>query len=846
MSGQSPSTTPSRKVYRFALYGVSAAGKTCLLAALGMNRKPNPQGYEAVRLPYGGPTQNATHEASSSDDLAAAARRGEQWLDEAVDELQKGRVPPPNPISEELMTYWFDFSAPDRTWHVELFDYSGELVNARNAADPKTLAAKLKEHLKAMDGLLVLVAAPHRDDSLESSHQELRLLKEAFTALRAEDAGSPVLEKPVALLFNKWDRQSEKISDVESERIRLEGFLKNDRHAAWQGLAQAIQNGVVSKFFEIFPVSAFGKHQRVQLKDRTIERPEHPEELRAFGLEDPFVWAARTIDKRDLTEYEHQSKPWIGSPWNAVQMIQKGGKLIHRFAPITEEHERAKKARSQWRFVAGVRSVVAILCVMLIGCSIEYLFDVEDYRETIAVIEDGKATSEQMNEAETWLMDYSKSPCHRHLGLAIFVISRDEAAETLREFRELQEGRLWSRVENAPSESGKYEAARDYLGEFPAGGHAGEAETLVVEHERRLRMQENKDWLATREAAAGPLLVSDSIPELKQALDNLRHPPHSGVADDNFLTRRTELRNRLSKHLTDLYLKKDWEQFLVGYQEAMEQRRFDDAARMLQTREPVSEDLQQVRKQFANVLPNELKQAVDDWIQKRFWEDARSLLTNLIRDHVQWPAEMRFEGVVEFLEDQRKRVTSAHDRSLYQQFRKFRTEDTARSYLERESPGPMQPDVKKYLTYLEARKQKHNFTVVLEAIEWPEDYPEDDDNWIRFKAEGELASEVEEVNSTPEGKTGEVGRYQLDGPRSLNSSVKLNVEIVNVENLFWIDRLWQDVNAGEGMESVKLSQLDGYRQKLKAGKWGQCVAHYRLIGGELARTEPELPPWRRQ
>jgi hypothetical protein len=113
-------------------------------------------------------------------------------------ELRNGRVPLANPISADLMTYWFDISAPDRTWHVELFDYSGELVDARKAVDPVTLAAKLHEHLKVMDGLFVLLAAPHPDKPLERNHQELQLLKEAFTALRAEASEGPVLTKPVA------------------------------------------------------------------------------------------------------------------------------------------------------------------------------------------------------------------------------------------------------------------------------------------------------------------------------------------------------------------------------------------------------------------------------------------------------------------------------------------------------------------------------------------------------------------------------------------------------------------------------------------------------------------------
>ena len=178
-----------------------------------------------------------------------------------------------------------------------------------------------------MDGLFVLTAAPRPKDSLERDHQDLQLLKEAFTALRADASEDPVLSKPVALLVNKWDRQRENLAgDAESERPHLEAFLNEDRHAAWQGVAQAIQNGVLPGCFEIFPVSAFGKHQRVQIDDQTIERPEHPEELPAFGLEDPFVWAARTIDEKDLADYEQQTNnlSLFGWPWEAVALAGAG------------------------------------------------------------------------------------------------------------------------------------------------------------------------------------------------------------------------------------------------------------------------------------------------------------------------------------------------------------------------------------------------------------------------------------------------------------------------------------------------------------------------------------------
>ncbi|MCA9070978.1 MAG: hypothetical protein KDA84_18755, partial [Planctomycetaceae bacterium] len=372
-----------------------------------------------------------------------------------------------------------------------------------------------------------------------------------------------------------------------------------------------------------------------------------------------------------------------------------------------------------------------------------------------------------------------------------------------------------------------------------------EAEAWIAEYERRVRVQENKDWLARQKTAAAPTLATGNIQEVKEALAALDQLPHSTDIDDDFLNSRALLRNSLSERLTDLIVQKDWEQFYAGYQEAMEQRRLDQAARMLHQRKPADQNLQQIRQQFANSLPGELEQTIDDLIEKHYWEDAQTLLANLARDHVQWPAEMRLEGTAQLFPNQQQRVAEAHDRALYEQFRKFRSEDTAKAYLEHQPPGPMQSDVKRYLDYLKAKEQRHKFTVVLDAIEWPEEYPSDDDNVIRFEVDGHLASEVKDVESKPNAKTGEVGRFQFKEEWFLSSRVKLNVKIVNIES-FIFDWAWKDANGGEGTEEVTFSELHGYRQKLDAGKWGRCIAHYRLLGGEAGRIAPKLPAWRPQ
>jgi hypothetical protein len=139
----------------------------------------------------------------------------------------------------------------------------------------------------------------------------------------------------------------------------------------------------------------------------------------------------------------------------------------------------------------------------------------------------------------------------------------------------------------------------------------------------------------------------------------------------------------------------------------------------------------------------------------------------------------------------------------------------------------MQQDVQKYLDYLEARKQKHRFTIVLEAIQWSEEYAEDDDNVVSFWVDGQRVAEVKDVDSVSGGETGEIGKYEMTKDLTLEESAELKVQIKNIE-YFIFDGLWRDKDGGEGTSTVKLSQLDSYLQKLNPGHWGVCTARYRL------------------
>ncbi|MEJ7638434.1 MAG: hypothetical protein WKF75_10790, partial [Singulisphaera sp.] len=76
------------RTFRLALYGRSGSGKTCILAALAMPLAPHPRGTTCTRL-YPDPTSGKTRHA--------AQVAGYGWVEAAIGQIKKGKMPEPNP-----------------------------------------------------------------------------------------------------------------------------------------------------------------------------------------------------------------------------------------------------------------------------------------------------------------------------------------------------------------------------------------------------------------------------------------------------------------------------------------------------------------------------------------------------------------------------------------------------------------------------------------------------------------------------------------------------------------------------------------------------------------------------
>ncbi len=301
----------TQKIYRFALYGRRNSGKTCILAAMAMDRIANPEGLTCtwIEKPVGMSRPVGDTSDWNTDDPDAAFFHGKDWLEQAIRSLELGAVPPPNPNDRDTFRFRYEFTeANHRTFLVELIDYSGELIDP-DLSD-SDLARHLRQHMLSLDGILVLAESPHRGQPLGELYKELQRLQRAFADLRGEKQDGPALDCPVALLINKWDRrtESESFSSDSSDRD-IEEFLSSQPEPPHRGLVHTLNGSVTEGNFKIFPVSAFGKHVSycpTNGDSHGTAQPDRPAQVNplcSFGLENGFVWACRRRDEIDICQF---------------------------------------------------------------------------------------------------------------------------------------------------------------------------------------------------------------------------------------------------------------------------------------------------------------------------------------------------------------------------------------------------------------------------------------------------------------------------------------------------------------------------------------------------------------
>lgn len=737
-----------QQALRLALYGAHASGKTCILSALSLPRVPHPDNLTCswIESVPGHPLPSGDPDTWNSDD---PFHIGWKWLRDQRARLRCGELPPPNPNREDAMRFLFAFEAPDQgTRQIELLDYSGELITA----SASELAAQLRNHMHACNGLLVLAEVPSPGHEHAPIAEDLEKLKGAFLLLLNERASGPQPDWPIALLFNKWDRRADQNGDGYASPSELvDGFLNQEPQPPHASLVQTLRNAVGRDNVRSFPVSAFGANQvrsdgaEVPLLEGAL--------LKSRGLEDGFVWLMGRCDELRVEKLEQAARgaswyafwqtplgkldaadgdgalPGAGwgsgvSPWAA---ISAGWRLRGQFPPKSDFRKRVKHAQLILSLKLASHLGVLVLLLLSLISGTQTAVDGVRYRTVLATQKNPAASPEQLQNAEAWLDEYFKASGYFRWLSHAKVLSRTEASTLLVELRTSRDDKLWNAVTDATSPQTKRILAREYLKAFPIlGTHSHEATSLDAEAVFQESQTGNRGYLdkLALKIAAVRLDANTDIADLLGLSEAIGLLPHPTASSKELEILQQDLRARLAakqSQIAELARQTTWEKFRQTYFSLMHNKSIEDAAKVLVARTPKEPELRELVDDFVKLAPPIIQEKVRDELKFRNWQLARNAAALCNDPNVE---ELLSAADAKELRKLAQTVDEAEDQDIYSQIIKNRPQcaDQVSAYLSRAPLKAMKSEVGGYQQWISKMSGPLNVTLTLSGIQWHEDY----------------------------------------------------------------------------------------------------------------------------
>lgn len=835
----------AQKPYRFAVYGRTASGKTCILAALAMKCVANPSSYTSTWIlePAGLAKPAGEPETWDVGDRASAFHLGKIWLEKAIERLTSGELPPPNPNRAEPLRYLYHLTTPShRTYPVELIDYSGELLDPSLTDDG--MAKRLREHLRTMDGILVLaeVPRPDEDQSLPLS-AELHKLEQAFAILKNESKEGPTLDIPLALLINKWDRRSPlRYTSPENEYRELVHFLETKPEPPHRALVDALRNSVTRDNFQVFPVSAFGEHELTRAADNAvIERPKSVSPLQSFGLEDGFIWAAQRRDTIDISRFKEQvseKSAWClmknASIVFSLPLILQGRALAQRFPAKSPERMRITRALRRYYLTITANVCCLLLLLFSVFTTVEGIHDKFHYRSILATKSDPQATLQKLREDEAWLAAYYRSPFYRHTLSRFVVMDSAEAIATLRSFRERREEMQWRPVVEAKDELVRADLARKYLKQYGENGvHADRAKAIVTAAEQTRKYRTNRNYIEKIATAyeAALLKGTPSEEELNDLYRQLLTLPDGAAVNEETQARQKEILDRITTTKIKIVKEQRHETWLITrdrYLEAMREGDIVRSADLLDRMRTQTAYREKTRKLVADYKKRAvplLIGRIDEKSQRKLWGQARNLLQEALDN--QQLVELLGAAQLKKLQKQQGGLDVAEDRDLYAQVVKYKDQERISQYLKYAPLKKMARSVNRYQQHLNQVANPLDLKLVLDNFSWEGSCNPKD---LFVTLNGKTFIEKTDITAPRNGVYSQVGSVHFR--RKLSDLTKIHAKVSCTS--------WWSENTGEANWEGAVATLGGLRLQL-AGKDGPVGTITFTLAGQP--EEPDLPPW---
>ena len=617
-------------IYRFALYGLSGSGKTCVIAAMAMSHRDQPNGVTCTFL-----DDLDALNASDSPQQKTERELGLTRVQDAKRAIESGSVPPPTAAETMILTYLF--TEPGRgEYRVELIDYPGELLRLRG----DELAKQFFQQLTKMDGILILAEMPDAREDNEAIYKQLEHLQSAITKLQTKMAGRSDAA-PVALLINKWDRYSAlNYQDPAEEERELEDYLNQDPTPPHKNILRILENALGKQNVKILPMSAFGE-ARVD-SETGKEIPVNRRPLQSFNLLEGFRWLAERHDQLKLERLEAriQEDSWwrfgFGATeqekwyrrWIQIDSIASADALArnysHEAAPNHLKQVRRLRRQAvnkQWGRITGSVITVFILIPLMTLGAVD-----STYRLTLensAIRPDAKF--EDLLKYQNWLSDYIESSIPSPYRL---LFTKNDAKVELKKRREEQEEKSCGAIDES-NKSGQREelclAASDCIALYPFGNYAVKAKAIRLEcevedrrreeeklalekkeKEEESRRKEEALWSGIEAAGAGTSMKRE------KAGQYLEQFPAGNYASD------------AAKIVAEYENKQELVSFSNVYLGVLRDNRFTEAAQMLAGREPATDQLTALKQDFAQRLLEWVGREIDQAVSDQDWDQIQS------------------------------------------------------------------------------------------------------------------------------------------------------------------------------------------------------------------------------
>jgi hypothetical protein len=850
-------TTPTKQhVYKLGVYGVKGSGKTCILSAFALPRVPHPCGFSCSWIQsvaeHSLPTDNEGREKSQHP-----LHVGWRYLSQQKEKLRTGSIPEPTSL-QAPMAFRFEFSTPQRgTRHVELIDYAGELVTVSTS----DFAAALRKHMNNCDGLLILAETPFPQHDQAPFADELKKLQDAFSQLRSEKGAGSRDALPVAILFNKWDRRNGDAPSQDTASQLIREFLEQSPPPTHASLVDAIRNAVGQENLRCFPVSAFGRHKRL---DNGQEVPELANgQLQSFGLEDGFVWALTRADELEAARIETAADslsaykfwqlflgcapgdasptlPWLerlfgvsawrtwARAWALNKRLINGDSLKHG----NEAQARVAFNRCATQVVSGVCAAMLVLSA----------YDLSRFVGVRSVQRNLASTDVDLKTAELWLNKYHASWTLPHLFSRLW-LSPKQALALREEIQNVREERAWAKVDGS---EGKVTVAfaKQYLKDFPEGRKASDAWIIVRGDEFMSDEGENLVWL--EKILLDVDVVEGTQPtdinDLESLFEKVNGVPKPEATTEKVLALQNDVRRRIvekRKQIFDKIAAEKWELFRGNYNALIQTGKIAQAADLLQRRLPKDQQWRVLKDDFSRRAVAIIVGKVNEEIGRYGWQRAREL-ASLVGD----------PNVIELLEPSqlkelaglKETVASREDAHMYGQIvrNKPACRDQIDAYLSRAPLQRMQEPVRAYRTYLDKLEGPLDLTLSLKSIEWGKDYRGGfwygpyEKSEVYVSLDGQEKMHSAPIKSEPLDVSHDVGSVVIPDKR-LGDQVKVIVAIKGHWGL--VETLMED--GGRVEWSGLLRELSGTPLHARGEGWTNTVT----LTLDGIPPEPNLPPW---